>query len=368
MELERLVSELVKFKTYSNQELRECASFIAEYFKDQGYSPRVKEYEPGYPVVIVDNGKEGRQVLLNGHFDVVPPGDLSKWSVDPFSGDLKGGKVFGRGSADMKGGLATLMEVFVEVAEKVDYSLVFTAVPDEETGGQRGTRHLSEKFSPTFVIVGEPTQGMVNVGEKGLFQVKVIERGKSAHGSTPSLGDNAIMKLVKDLEALEGVAKIVTELQEVLEASKALADVDPLIAKELLHVSFNPGVIKGGSKVNVVPDYAEAEVDMRVPPGVPLKRVEEYVRSSVRGDVQIIDSSHPTISRGELVEKFKKAVGGKAYISTYATDGRYFRFKGVPTVVYGPGELKVLHSYDEYVSVEELRLTEKRVKEFLLGF
>ena len=370
LKIEDLTSELVKFKTINpkgeSENFYDCVKFISEYFSQNGFSAEIKEFEKGWPTIIVKNNKDGKSILLNGHYDVVPIGDITKWKYDPFSGKIVDNKVFGRGSTDMKGGLAVLINTFIKVADKIDYNLIFTAVPDEETGGQKGSKYLAQLFSPDFVIVGEPTQGLINIGEKGLLQVKIIQKGKSAHGSMPSLGENAIMKLVNDLVSLQKIQEIKINIpQEVEEGSQTLSNINPLLGNELKRISFNPGVIKGGIKVNVVPDLAEAEIDMRIPPGISSEKALASVKELIKGDLEILDISEPSYSKGNYIDKFKEIVNAKTFLTTYATDGRYFRYKEIQTIAYGPGELNQLHSYNEYVKIDDLKFVEKNLEEYL---
>ena len=379
MELEELVSKLIQFPTVNppGDNLSECASFIRDYFSEQGFSASIIEFEKGWPVVIVDNKKKSdKVVLLNGHYDVVPPGDRSKWEHDPFSGKIFEDKVYGRGATDMKGGLAVIMQVFKEIADKVPYNLIFTAVPDEETGGEKGTKYLAEKYNPTLVLISEPSSSdSINIGEKGLLQIKLVSRGKVAHGSLPSLGENAIMKLVRDLVSLEKIKdveiKIPDELKEAL-----IAKVPEIAKNDAIRISFNPGVIKGGVKVNVVPDYAEAEVDMRIPPGIKSDEALQIVKSLVYfSSVVPLDISEPNYTSPnnifvvKLEETIKRVLNitPTKYIITGATDGRYFRYKGIPVIVYGPGEIGLAHAYNEYVTLKELRNSYMVIKEFLLS-
>lgn len=237
-------------------------------------------------------------------------------------------------------------------------------------------------------IVAEPSGGFRYYigGEKGLCQVKLVARGgRPAHGSLPVLGDNAIMKLIRAIGKAEelidefnrGGIKLPSELMEAiensaevyLEASRggsglnlALSDFERVVGT----VSFNPGVIRGGSKINMVPDYAELELDMRVPPGgVSPNQVINHLKSGLSGiaDVEVLDTSEPNYtSPGETIvrlihEGIERVLGAtpKPIIVTGATDGRYLRARGgIPTVVYGPGELALAHAYNEYVTIDDL--------------
>ncbi|BDC18548.1 M20 family metallopeptidase [Acidianus sp. HS-5] len=354
--MEELIKKLISFKTYGGNQLYECASFIKEYLENHGFKAEIKEYVKGYPIVLSSSGK-GKPLMLNGHFDVVPPGE--GWSSDPFTPKAIEDKIYGRGSTDMKAGLAVLMETYVSIADKLNYSLLFTAVPDEETGGKNGSKFLAEEYSPFFVIIGEPTGSeRVNIGEKGLLQVRVKERGKSAHGSTPSLGENAILKLVDDITELRRrIEKTEVAIpKDVEEAVNNVKEIDERIYGDVKKITFSPGVIKGGSQVNVVPDYAEAEIDMRIPPGASVKDIMKRMEG-----IEIINSSEPNYTP---LPPFIKL---KPFITPYATDGRYFRMKGIPTIVYGPGELNKLHSPDEFVKIGDVKASLEKLKEILLS-
>ncbi|ARM75205.1 ArgE/DapE family deacylase [Acidianus manzaensis] len=360
--LEELTKKLISFKTYDQQNLQDCAIFIKEFLIENGFSANIKEYDSGYPVVISEsNKKESKKILLNGHFDVVPPGE--GWDFDPFTPREAEGKIYGRGSTDMKGGLAMLMQLYIELADKLDYSLIFTAVSDEETGGFHGSKHLAEEYSPSLVIIGEPTGwSRVNIGEKGLFQIKIIEKGKTAHGSTPSLGENAIIKLVDDLASLETIQEYPIKIpKEIINAINEMRNINPIIYNDLKRISYNPGRINGGIKVNVVPDYAEAEVDIRIPPGISIDEVKQLISELVEGEVQVINSSDANYSILPDSMHFEKQI-----ILAYATDGRYFRLKGIPTIVYGPGELNMLHARNEFVRIEDLKKSYEILKNNLL--
>ncbi|BAB66600.1 ArgE/DapE family deacylase [Sulfurisphaera tokodaii] len=379
MEIEELTSKLIQFPTVNPpaENLHDCASFIKDYLSSQGFSSQVIEFEKGWPVVISENGnKNDKLIMLNGHYDVVPTGDVNKWKYNPFSGKIIDDKVYGRGSTDMKGGLAVFMKVFTEIADKVNYNLIFTAVPDEESGGDKGSKYLADRYKPDLVLISEPSgSDSINIGEKGLLQVKLIAKGKVAHGSLPSLGENAIMKLVKDLIQLEKIKEIEIKIPDNLIEAMTARIPSEIAKNDVLRISFNPGVIKGGVKVNVVPDYAEVEVDMRIPPGINSGEALNIVRSLVKqGEIIPLDISEPnyTPPDNEFVKKLEniiyKQLGIKAkkYIITGATDGRYFRYKGVPVIVYGPGELGMAHAYDEFISFKELRNSYTVIKDYLL--
>ncbi|AEA11701.1 acetylornithine deacetylase or succinyl-diaminopimelate desuccinylase [Thermoproteus uzoniensis 768-20] len=370
--------------------MTKAAEYIKEWLAKRGFSAKIYEYQRGKPNVVARVGSGKPVLILNGHTDVVPPGDVGKWTVPPFSGKIVEGRIYGRGSTDMKGGLAVIMAAFADIAPAVEKagagSLVLAATADEEVGGHAGVEALVKDgvLSGDAAIVAEPSgPDKYCIGEKGLSQVKLVARGKPAHGSLPLLGENAIVKLIK---AVEEASKIVDEINRGIALPRDLAEAVENSARLYLEsalrsglrlseedfrkvigsVSFNPGVIRGGSKINMVPDYAELELDMRVPPGVSPKDVVERLRKGLAGlaEVEAIDTSEPnyTPSGERIVGLVREGIAAqgmrpKPIIMTGATDGRYLRMRGIPTVIYGPGELTLAHTYDEYVSVEDLVLT-----------
>ncbi len=367
------------------------AGFIRDWLGGLGFSTEFREYAKDKPNVIARVGRGKPVLILNGHMDVVPPGDESRWTYPPFSGKVVDGRVYGRGATDMKGGLAVIMTVFAELAPLIERqgsgTLIFSATADEETGGHPGVESLVKDgvLIGDAAIVAEPSgSSRYYIGEKGLCQVRLVARGRPAHGSLPILGDNAILRLVRAVLRAEELInefnrgiKLPSELLDALrnsaetylEASKSsglnltLSDFERVVGT----VSFNPGVVRGGSKINMVPDYAELELDMRVPPGTSPGQVIDYLRSGLNGlaDVEVLDASEPNYtSPGEAIvrlvhEGIEKVLGvtPKPIIVTGATDGRYLRARGVPTVVYGPGELALAHAYNEYVTIDDLLRT-----------
>ncbi|MEM4041540.1 MAG: M20 family metallopeptidase [Saccharolobus sp.] len=370
----KLISELVKIPSISGNYQKESTEFIREWLKENaGVDANILELDKNWLTVIAEKGQGDNVILLNGHYDVVPPGDLSKWSINPFAGVIKDRKIFGRGSTDMKSGLGVLMKIFSEIEPK-NYKLVFTAVPDEEIGGLHGSFILAKKYTPKLVIIGEPSGSTaITLGEKGLFQIKLKGYGKAAHGSLPSLGENAILKVIRDLQRISEELKEIkvdlpNELKEIVEDTKDLYKYP-----EVFSISFNPSVIKGGVKTNVVPDYCELEIDMRIPPGIRVSELFNHFRTVIKEtELEPIDLSEPnyTSPNNKYVRMFKESIIGtlgikpKEIIITGATDGRFFRYRNIPVIVYGPGELGTAHSYDEFVSFDEIERSYKVLKDF----
>lgn len=373
-----LISNLIKISSISSDDKSEgldiAAKFVQKWLKSHSLNAKIIEFKKGYPVVVAEIGKGKRTILLNGHVDVVPHGDKSKWSSDPFSGRISGNKIYGRGASDMKAGLGVLMNIMAELNGNIDYKLIFTCVSDEETGGFNCSKYLAEKYNPDLVLVAEPTgPRLIGVGEKGVLHIKVITNGKSAHSSIPSSGSNAIMLMLEDLRKLSKISSI--KIKTPQKTKLILNNSATVFGNDLRIVTSNAAVIYGGTKANMVPDLCEADVDIRIPPGTSSRETLKMVKSLVKnGKVVLCPSSEPNLTdiNNSQVLSFKKSaesmVGStKFVISPGASDGRFFRYKNVPTIVYGPGGYKTAHSYNECVDLREIKSIYAVYKDFLFN-
>ncbi|MCY0850973.1 M20 family metallopeptidase [Sulfuracidifex metallicus] len=358
MDLVKLTSRLIELPSVSppSNSLRETAEFISDWLHENGANAEILELDRGYPIVVSKSMKTYRKsVMLNGHFDVVPPGDLNAWKYPPFSPTLIDGKLFGRGSSDMKSGLAVFMQLYVDLIDRVDYNLIFTAVPDEETGGEHGSKKLADIYKPDLVLISEPTgKDRIVLGEKGMITFRLKAKGRSSHGSIPSQGENAIMKITRDITNLSRLN---------MEETSSPMGTDQEFEMDMKKVTINVGFIRGGIKSNVVPDFCEAEVDVRVPLSFSIEEVMEGVKSVAKeSEIELINSSppnftHPSTPYVTFLEKAMAEVTGlspKKVAVPYSTDGKHFRKNGTSVIVYGPGSIKQAHSVDEFVEVEEI--------------
>lgn len=301
-------------------------------------------------------------VLFSGHVDVVPTGDVS-WSVDPFGGEVRGGRLYGRGSCDMKGGVAALIvaaEALARSGRPLRGDVVVAVTADEERNCLGADALIREALFEGLgsAIVAEPTSLELVVAEKGAFWVEVTFTGKTAHGSMPHLGANAVAAMADFLTRWE-------------RAYRTDEPVHPILGTPTL----SPAVIHGGVKTNVVPDRCIAEIDMRtVPPldhGELFRRVEATVaevcagRPGIQGSARCI-SDRPPVSCPEDSELARAFVA-----ATRALAGREPAFGGVPycteacvwcpgldlpAVICGPGDPGMAHQPDEFTPVAELEL------------
>jgi succinyl-diaminopimelate desuccinylase len=288
----KVLKDMVSIPTVNppGERYQDFARYSKEVLESVGFSVRVYEvpadyvrrYYPDYAnypryVVYGSYGEGSPVVHFNGHYDVVPAG--SGWSRSPFEPVVDGGRLYGRGSSDMKGGIAAFLAAaksFIE-SGKFRGSIEVALVPDEEIGGESGTGYLVRELRarPDYVVIGEPSgSGVVWIGHKGAVWVTVGVHGRQAHGSTPWLGVNAFESMVKVAEGL------MREYLPYLESRRSAYEYDdPRGARPTAMLG---GEVRGGAKVNVVPGYYSFSIDRRVTPDEKLEDVEREVAEFVR--------------------------------------------------------------------------------------
>ncbi len=367
----------------------EMGHHISQYLAEKGFF--ITEHgrsENGFVTVIGDaplTRVPGPRLLFCGHTDVVPIGDRSHWSFDPFSGEVSTGMLLGRGASDMKGGLASLIFVaglLQEFAPNLNLkgSLGVIASPDEENGGIEVASLLAEGLiRGDACLIGEPTHPRhPNAGEKSMAFMRVTIPGRPGHGSMqPLSGISAVRRGAAIVEALaklwEFKATPPAELGQLLYNTEwflSRQQGNPFLSQLLYRPSYNPGIIQGGTKVNVVADECIIEVDTRVPFGMKPEFVLEVARNLVRAVAPdavvepIVSYTNPnwTLQDRPIVlaveQGIQRVLGMEEPVySTLllgSSDASHFRSHGIDTVLYGPGIEYTIHGYDERVSVENL--------------
>ena len=379
-EVIELASRLIKIPSVNPPgDTSEIAAFVKNYLEEEGVA--VELCEPAEKrvnlIAEIGEGESNRVLVLNGHLDVVPIGDRSRWSFDPFSGEVRDGYLLGRGASDMKGGLAGIIYAFkrlIKFEDQLRGRLKLVCVADEETGGVYGASYLVEKGKAlgSSVLIAEPTgMNLINVGEKGAIWAKITVKGVPGHGSlSPFIGDNAIVKstsLIRELMKLtEMRAELPRDLLDVADYSRNLLErfVSREAGKAIDHPTINFGIIRGGTKVNIIPDRCELEIDVRIPIGLPAAEVTSRIRRIVEkyGEVEFVNVGEPnyTPPNSEIVRIVKKnvreivGIEPKPFLEWASSDARHFRRANIPTIHYGPAEMEGIHGYDERVKVEDL--------------
>lgn len=352
MEITELTKKLIGFKTVNGriEEFDNCIDFIKGYFKPQIESGKIflDEYEKNnLRSIVFSNRKTIKpEIILNGHIDVVNAEDKD------FSPRIKGGKLYGRGAADMKSEVATMMIAFKEIVEnnlKKSVSLMLTS--DEEQSGKSGVEYLINEIGYRSNVAVVPDGGHnfeLVVKEKGGFWIKVAANGKSAHGSRTWLGENAILKLMK----------FYYELEEMF---------PPLKKSKLLYqdgVSINLGKMQGGKSINSVPDSAEMFLDIRYSEKIHKSEIIRTLRRLSRKrklsfEVTDVVEMLETDPENPYLEKFKDIAKKTIYKpisiakASGASDARFFSEHRIPVIIMAPN-CGNKHGKDEWVEIKSL--------------
>lgn len=397
-EVAELTSGLVKYNSaHPNGFTDGCVEYIKAYCDKHGISNEVHADDPKKPNLVARvKGTSDKKVIWVGHIDVVPEGKPENWTYPPYDGIIADGYVYGRGSSDMKGSCASAMVSarILNQMESIPNTVEYWFTSDEEIGGIKGARWLAQegKFKADVCIIGDgngggPTAPSIDLGCKGGAGVKLIARGRTAHGSTPYLGDNAITKLINAIPWVEKIndfkldfpESLMPAVQGSIDYYKAQSPGEDAINKAMEQNFYTPSVtcniIQAGVKINVVPDYAEAEFDIRITPGShPTKvvdRIKELVKESGIDGLEVIGRPYkpedtagyyesPSSSFADQFRDVIKQITGKEVNMKFLTGGTdgisTSKIAGIPSLGYGTSLTGQAHQPDERVTIENLVL------------
>lgn len=332
----------------------ECADVLQHCLGEAGLRVWTHEFAPGRTSLVARTAGAGQRapLCLTGHLDVVPLGEAD-WSVNPLGGELHGGCLYGRGSADMKGGVAAMVVAAARVArethQQVPLELVLTASEETDCEGAQHLAALPEALSrPGAMVIGEPTDNAPLVAHKGALWLTAHARGVTAHGSTPAAGDNAIFKMARAVRALE--------------AFEFDVPAHPLLGRPTL----NPGLLGGGQNLNSVPDHAWLGIDIRTLPGQDHQKLLRQLQQSVGEEIRFevlqnttgiaTDPAHDWVQQLCAIVAEVSGVHARAGAAGYYTDGSVLKpaLGDPPTVILGPGSLAQAHATDEYCHIDQL--------------
>lgn len=348
------------------------AGFVERWFTREGLSVEVQPVAPDRPNVVAwfgDKGR-GRSLLLEGHTDVVTEGDPSQWTYPPFSGELKDGRIWGRGAADMKGGLAAAMVAAAAIQRSgvaLGGRLVVAALVDEEAD-MLGVRH----FCATPIareldaaIICEPEQNELCLEQRGVLWARLLVRGRMAHGAMPEVGLNPIT----------GVGILLAEARALERRLRRLSRRSRYLTPPTVTPTVVQSPLRGAPQANVIPAGAALTLDIRLTPGpdeaaiaaeidrccqtvaerCPGLTVEWQAINGVRPATRV-DRREPLVSA--MVAAVRQVTGRRAVFGGVpgSTDGTILRVtRGIPIVTCGPGNRFIPHQVDEYVDTNELR-------------
>lgn len=392
------------------------AQFLADILEDEGIPVKTYESAPGRvsTLACLEGEGSGKPLILLNHIDVVPA-DPAGWEINPFSGEIADGYIWGRGSLDMKG--MAIMELVALLGAKregirLGRDVVFLAVADEEAGGQLGAKYIIEKDPAAIdahVVINEG--GFINTnlvadmpffligsGEKSGAWLKLVRHGQAGHGSMPT-GQGALERLVQALARLLANPRPIEidpimqtffgklaeywdflkpyrddcrpqTLRRLIEENNIMAI--PALAATL-HDTVSLNMLQAGTKINVIPDKAEAQVDCRILPETALDEFLDYFRESL-DDPEItvtfgkefeISGSSPTDneSYATIVDVIKKHYPGSVispFLLSGISDSRFFRQMGIPSYGMIPARLGLadisrIHGINERIAISDLK-------------
>lgn len=361
-EVVQVCQQLVRTKSVNPPgDERQIAEFTAAFLKEAGFEAEVVMHAHGRGSTLAylkgAGGVPG--LLFSAHLDTVPVG-VEKWVHPPFDGVFADGKVWGRGSSDMKGGMAAMMVAAKHLAAaklplRGDLVLAFTAGEEIDSLGAEALVNHPMLKNKQALIVSEPSSNDIYVAEKGALWLEISTQGKTAHGSMPDLGVNAVMMMVRFLEEFEKL--------------EIPFDVHPMLG----NFSRSVNTIEGGVKTNVVPDHCAVTIDMRTVPGQKhaeiIKKIEglfELLSGQIpqfRASLKVVNDRPPVTTASDhlAVRQFNAALArvtgtpavpkGVRYYTDAAT---YVPVLGYPMIICGPGEAGMAHQPNEYVEASKL--------------
>jgi succinyl-diaminopimelate desuccinylase len=374
MHVSRICSDLVKIRSENPPgTTAEVIEYIRDFLEGLGIRSAVSGRDNSGMCNLVTE-MPGRRLLLCGHVDVVPALDTG-WTHPPFSGTIDDRYVHGRGATDMKGGCAAILaacEILADRDGTVPAVLAF--VCDEETGGENGIRRLlaDGALAPGDCLIAEPTPARhPSIGQKGLCRVELEFSGTPAHGSLyPAVGVSAVMEAMELLNYVKGLhdreypvdahlLEIITQSSAVLGQEFRIQGVSEVLRK----LTYNPGVIHGGEKSNVVAQHCTLELELRVPWGCSIAALLAGISSHAKNakivsqethNPSFTDPSCPLVSI--TCDEVRKVWGGPVFpfVQWAASDARHLRLNGFNVLEYGPGEIASLHAVNERVPIESL--------------
>ncbi|MBV9784803.1 MAG: M20/M25/M40 family metallo-hydrolase [Acidisphaera sp.] len=324
-----------------------------------------------------DGSRAGPHLVLNGHVDVFPCEDAPRWRFDPWSGAVAEGRVWGRGVSDMKNGTLALLFAFAWLArlsDRLPGRLTLTAVSDEETGGTWGAQYLVDHHPEVLgdcLLNAEPgAPTTIRFGEKGALRLAITVRTPGCHGAYTHKSASATRIAAAIVGRLEAVTELPVTMEPVVAQALAegAAEMDrvhlPGAAEVMRRFSLNLGVVRGGTKINMLPGICRLECDIRIPVGersaTVLAAVQAILADYPEASCEIMNCAEPTWSDPghpmvrHLADACAQTSGfrPRAIASLAATDARKWRMKGVPAFTYGTTATNVAMP-DEHTDIAE---------------
>ena len=329
------------------------ATWLGDFLSDRGFAVTTEEVESGRPNLLARSpgpSSDSRpRILLGPHLDTVGVGGMT---IDPFGGEVRDGKLWGRGASDTKGPMAAMLWGLLRNRERLanlPVAVDFVAFMSEESD-QFGSKHFARNHAGDyeFAIAGEPTGLDLVHTTKGSLWAVLEATGVSGHSSQPESGENAIMKMVHSLSILEHDLK---------------PDLAGFTHPVLGPATINVGIVRGGTRANIIPDHTTAQIDIRYPPSLAEARsAKELLKEFLdRNNLPItlalsadnppieVPADHPWLRRILSIHPQSRLVG-----APWFSDAAHLNKGGLPSICLGPGSIQQAHTRDEFIRIADL--------------
>ncbi len=367
----KLCQDLVKVKSLSGEE-KEVAQVLSEFFKESGFD-EVKIDSCGNSIGIINGNRPGPCIVLDGHLDTVPVGDINKWSVDPFSAVIKDNRIYGRGTSDMKGGLSAMAIAASTFAKNNNRDfpgrIIVAGIVYEELFEGIASKYICDEYNPDYVVIGESSELNLKIGQRGRAEIVVETFGVPSHSAHPENGVNAVYSMTKVIDAINQLPIISHPILK-----------DGIMVLTDIKSSPYPGS-------SVVPSYCRATYDRRTI----VNETKESVLAPIESCIEELKKQDPTIKAKvsyaeasnecytkniisaqkffpawlyEEDDKFvqdclkelrKQGFDPEIAIYDFCTNGSYYAGeKKVKTIGLGPSKENLAHTIDEYIEIPQL--------------
>jgi len=351
----QILNDLVSIKSVNDNEIEVC-NYLKDLLSKHGIDSKIIKINDSRANLVAEIGESGPVLGISGHMDVVSAGDLTKWTYDPFTLTEKDGKLYGRGSADMKSGLAALVLSLIDIHDQsllANGRIRLLATAGEEIVGEGAKAFQEQGYMKDVdaLVIAEPSQDRIIYAHKGSMDIRVISRGKASHSSMPQLGFNAISPLVKFVYKAD-------------EGFKKFDQHNDLLGNALM----NATIFNGGNQVNSIPEHAESEFNIRTIPEHDNNQFISYFNDILKQvetdktDIEIDTymSRPPVYTTGQNKLATLAHDMGTKYLKkdlpfeaspgvTDASDLLVDKDENFSFIMYGPGLVSQAHQVDEYV-------------------
>ncbi|WP_087973276.1 M20 family metallopeptidase [Oceanobacillus rekensis] len=346
-----LLEKLIEIDSSNKTGANEAIDYCAEWLENRGLTVK-KIVNNGHHMLVCEIGQGKNTIVFNGHIDVIEAEDRQ------FKAYINDGKMYGRGSVDMKAGVATMMETVAQLKNhNLKSKVMLQIVPDEETGGSNGTKYLTENgYLGDFIICGEPTNMGIAIQSKGVLQLDFVIEGKPAHGSRPWEGDNAITKAFYLYE-------------EILELPFAEETSPPMYDKP----SINLAKIHGGTVYNKVPESCKMSLDIRYLPEQSPDEIFKQIQEITEGTISTHMRNRPVKTKEDnpFVQALAESIKNQTQFERVnifgqhgSNDGQFFTEYGGSAIEFGPIGHD-WHGDEEMVYVDSVREYQQVLKHFV---